>query len=335
MAFPYKMNEAVSLQGKLFGRIRQQLPAHLSLTDVVGEALGISSDSVYRRLRGETALTLEEAGKLAQHFGIALPEIFDAPADCVTFRKVGMSSTPGGFTDYLQITKMYFEEINKAKQKHGFYAAKDIPIFYHFLFPELARFKMFFWLKTIKEVETLKNEVFSALHIPDDYLKAGVAIACQYLQTPSAEIWNDETPNSTLRQIEYYYDAGMLENAGVAQQLLDGLEALIGHIQQQAIRGFKLRNGVEQSLYELYFNEILLLDNTIFVEADGVSHVLFSYNATDYLYTTDTAFGTEVRTWLHAQRSKSALISRVSEKERNRFFNKIYNRIQAARQKMR
>jgi hypothetical protein len=155
------------------------------------------------------------------------------------------------------------------------------------------------------------------------------------LQTPSAEIWNDETPNSTLRQIEYYYDAGMLENAGVAQQLLDGLEALIGHIQQQAYRGFKLRNGVEQSLYELYFNEILLLDNTIFVEADGVSHVLFSYNATDYLYTTDTAFGTEVRTWLHAQRSKSALISRVSEKERNRFFNKIYNRIQAARQKMR
>jgi hypothetical protein len=334
MISPQKMNDAESLQGKLFKQIRQQLPAHLSLADVVGEALGISSDSVYRRLRGETSLTLEEASKLATHFGIALQEIFGASAASVSFRKVGMRNTPGGFNDYLQTTRVYFEEINKAKQKQGFYAAKDIPVFYYFLFPDLARFKIFFWLKTIKEVETLKDEVFAPLHIPDEYIQAGLAIAYQYLQTPCTEIWNDETPNSTLRQIEYYYEAGMLEKASVARQLLDALEALITHIQQQATKGFKLHNGLEQAAYELYFNEILLMDNTIFVQADGVSHVLLSYNATDYLYTTDTAFGAEVQTWLHAQRSKSALISSVSEKERNRFFNKIYSRIQAVRQKM-
>ena len=51
-------------QDFLFQRIKEMLPQHVSMVDVVSEVLHVSSDSAYRRIRGETPLVLEEAKQL-------------------------------------------------------------------------------------------------------------------------------------------------------------------------------------------------------------------------------------------------------------------------------
>jgi hypothetical protein len=61
---------------------------------------------------------------------------------------------------------------------------------------------------------------------------------------------------------------------------------------------------------------------------------LISYNAIDYLTTSDSNFCGEIQAWFKLQTEKSTLLSRVSEKERNRFFNRICHRIQEVRQKL-
>ncbi|NBR07721.1 MAG: hypothetical protein EBT92_18430, partial [Planctomycetes bacterium] len=53
-------------------RIKKVVPANISLVDEMAGVLDISNDSAYRRLRGETAITLDEAMLLCQHFKIAL-----------------------------------------------------------------------------------------------------------------------------------------------------------------------------------------------------------------------------------------------------------------------
>jgi hypothetical protein len=70
---------------------------------------------------------------------------------------------------------------------------------------------------------------------------------------------------------------------------------------------------------------------TLYSQADGVSSILFSYKAIDYLYSTGPGLCNEVNQWLRTQTGKSTLISRVSGKERNRFFNKQGQRIEDAR----
>ncbi|UYZ62423.1 helix-turn-helix domain-containing protein [Hymenobacter weizhouensis] len=333
MAFS-KTSSSLPLQTQLFAAIRAQAPAHLSLADEIADVLGLSTDSAYRRLRGETALSLDEAGRLAQHFNIALHDLLGGPRFAVAFQRVSINALPQGLAEYLAITREYFEQAARGKEKLGAYAAKDIPAFYHFLFPELARFKLFFWLKTIKAAEAYQSLSFAPRHIPDELVAAGAAAARQYLSLPLTEIWNDETANSTLGQIEYYHQAGLYEQPTDAQRLLDEVEALIRHIQHQAVRGATLRDGAEQAPYQLYYNEILLLDNTIFTVADGLSRVLLTYNGMDYLHTSDAEFCGEVQHWLRVQTEKSTLISRVSEKERNRFFNKMYARIDEQRRRL-
>jgi hypothetical protein len=56
------------LQRQFFERIKLRVAPHLNMVDEIGELLSIGSDSVYRRMRGDTALTLEEAIQLANKF---------------------------------------------------------------------------------------------------------------------------------------------------------------------------------------------------------------------------------------------------------------------------
>ena len=60
------------IQKTIFKEITKKLTGHQQLVDVVSEVLGKSSDSAYRRIRGEKELTLSESVKLCFHFDISL-----------------------------------------------------------------------------------------------------------------------------------------------------------------------------------------------------------------------------------------------------------------------
>src|SRR5215212_4479105 len=66
-----KMPQAVlKTQLAFVQKLKELAPANASLADEIAELLDVSSDSAYRRLRGETAITLDEAVILANHFKI-------------------------------------------------------------------------------------------------------------------------------------------------------------------------------------------------------------------------------------------------------------------------
>ncbi|MEO6219835.1 MAG: hypothetical protein ABIO81_05365 [Ginsengibacter sp.] len=48
------------LQKELFISIKRALPSNISLVDAIGDLLKLSYDSVYRRIRGEKPVTLNE-----------------------------------------------------------------------------------------------------------------------------------------------------------------------------------------------------------------------------------------------------------------------------------
>ena len=62
------MNEFLKTQKQFFEEVRKKLPHNLSLVDIICNELGISSDSAYRRIRGESSLSLDEAKKLCLKF---------------------------------------------------------------------------------------------------------------------------------------------------------------------------------------------------------------------------------------------------------------------------
>src|SRR5262249_50088393 len=143
------------------------------------------------------------------------------------------------FDEYLKRTAEYLSRIAATKQRHGIYAAKDVPVFHYFQVPEMGKFKLFFWLKTIRSSQAIGAAQFNFDIIPDEMVKQASTIAKIYFQIPFSEIWNEDTVNIALRQIDYFYEAGWLENKSVGTKLCEKAEEMIRIVQQEAESGFR------------------------------------------------------------------------------------------------
>ena len=78
----------------------------------------------------------------------------------MVFRPSGLGQVNLDFESYLESLLKLVSLIQAQKVQKGYFAAKDIPVFHLFQFPELARFKMFFWQKTIFKSPDLAGKKF-------------------------------------------------------------------------------------------------------------------------------------------------------------------------------
>ena len=148
--------ETTELQQKLFTHLKQTLPPHLSLVDELCDLLELGSDSVYRRIRGEKPVTLAELKKLCEHYHVSIDQLLHLQNESAFFDAPGINNVPENFSDYLKEILVKFRHFNTYKNTRIQYFCKDIPIWYVYLFPELAAFKTFFWSKTFYNIPRVK-----------------------------------------------------------------------------------------------------------------------------------------------------------------------------------
>jgi hypothetical protein len=86
--------ESRQLQQTLFQKINEDLPPHLSLAEELGELLGLSADSVYRRIRGEKPVTLDELKRICDHYRLSLDQLLQTQTDAVLFQAPGITADP-------------------------------------------------------------------------------------------------------------------------------------------------------------------------------------------------------------------------------------------------
>jgi hypothetical protein len=225
---------------------------------------------------------------------------------------------------------MQIKAINKSGHKMIYYEAKDFPPFHYFQFPELAAFKYFFWMRTILSYPEYNKMQYEDHELHTILNKTGMEIIRNYNTTPSAEIWSVETINSTLRQIEYYANNEVFSRKETIEQIYDQLTRMIDHVKMEAEIGEKLllnQKPLGNENYKLYFNELYLGHNTIMTEMDEVTTIFINHGILNYMITRDKRFCSYTRKYFENTMHKSTLISSVSEKERNKFFNILYQKI--------
>ena len=74
------------IQVSFLNMVKKRLPPNISLADEISDILDISRDSAYRRLRGETILSLTEVRKISNHYGISLDTLLNTQNDSITFQ---------------------------------------------------------------------------------------------------------------------------------------------------------------------------------------------------------------------------------------------------------
>ena len=319
------------IQDHLFQQIREKLPPSASLADVISDLLHVSTDSAYRRIRGETPLVLEEAAVLCKQFSLSLDTLLSLKGSAVTFMPTQLNNDHYTFEQYLKDILTSFQHIDAHQQKNIIYLTKDVPLFYHFMLRPLFAFRYFFWMKSILQHPDFIGLKFSMDFLPSHIERTGQEILKLYNNIPTTEIWNTECVNSVIGQIEYYREAGYFHSDEDVETVYDALRKTLEHLKTQAEYGCKFLPGEnplsKKNNYSLFYNRVVLGDNTILVETDGKRTLYLIYDVLNYMATQDTKFCQEVYTKMQMLIKRGTIISNVSEKQRSVFFNILLRKI--------
>lgn len=332
------MNLTQDIQNAFLNLIKEKLPPNLSLVDEISDLLSISRDSAYRRIRGETALDLGELQKLCLHFNVSIDNLLNLKSNSVTFNYRAIDRDNFTFEEYLKSILENLQTINAFENRELIYAAKDIPVFYHYMFREIAAFKIFFWLKTLIHDPELENAVFAYDKVSESLLNTSRGIWETYIKTPCMEIWSEENVNVTLRQLSYCWETGTINDKEMMLDLIDKVRTMLEHLRKQAELGQKFEPGLkpptnEQTL-QVYANEVAIADNSIFFKMGGTRIAFLTYNTLNILSTSNAQVCSQMESWIDNLIKKSTLISGVSEKERNKFFRIVLGKIDQFRERI-
>jgi len=317
------MNNYLAVQKELLVLIKEK--TNLKLVDVLMETLHISLDSAYRRIRLDKIFTLDEIMKISNTFNISIDRLISHDSSDSVLFSFPFKSSQFNLEEYFSKILIHLKKI---KEKNGviYYSAKDIPIFHFFQDKRLLAFKFHYWLNTMNHKNDIVKKPFSFDLIPASLAEITRKIYTIYTQIHTHEIWNYETLTRTSSQITYYYEMGIVTKKQ-AEELQLRLIDFINHIEDECKLGKKYfidnQPLTTDENYDLYYNEIIAADNSIYAEYGGIKesflpHIVLNYMTTDNIQYSDynkSVFDTVI--------NKSTLISKVNEKDRRIFLISI------------
>jgi hypothetical protein len=320
----------IEIQQKIFRAIKQRA-GETNSADEIARILDISTDSAYRRIRGEKMITLDELEKLCTHFKLSVDQLMGLQAPGIVFHGQYVDKNNFRYDEYLKSMIQELTAFGQFKNKCLYYLCKDLPIFHQYHLRDIAAFKSFFYLKTYLNFPGFEKKKFRFDDHPDEWFEIEKKILSLYNSIPSVEIWNLENLNIFFRQIDFYRDGNVFESKADIVRLFDALEKLWDHLEKQAARGYKFAyddpTQTPMGEYKMYFNEVLLGDNNIFVELDNMKIAYVSHTTINFMRTNDPVFTANFYQHIQTQIKRSTLISEVSERERSRFFRIIREKI--------
>lgn len=311
--------EAHTIQEVFLDHLKSLIPSSTSLAIELSDQLNISMDSAYRRIRGETPLSLAEAFKLAEAYNISLSSLSPAAEGVVQFNYLKMSGTIESMEQYLERLLSNLKRIRGAGDATIYYCGQDVPLFHNLRYNYLARFKIFYWMRSIMNQGEMTSEKLGEDTIPARLIDLCEAIFEEYRHINSKELWSTSSLHSTLRQLKYYWESGLLDSDAFGNKVLNDVRSLLSDIEQMATHGWKDTHS-EVGKYEFYASEVELTTNCAMAEMAGVKAVFLGHHTFNMLETVHESYSEQTSIWFKNMMSKATLISSVAEKYRYQFF---------------
>ncbi|WP_022826768.1 helix-turn-helix domain-containing protein [Flavobacterium antarcticum] len=312
----------MNYQDLLLTQIRKQITAATSINDIIATVLNVSYDAAHRRVSGKSKFSIDETLQLANHFNISLDNLYLKEEKIIVQKTVEIST----LKDMLQYFKNSAEQISnltKNKKSTLYYSAKDIPLFYFMDSTILSKFKAYVWLNLLNSSMTKVR--FEQFIIDESFLAYMQKLKVIYEEVEVREIWNDTTINSSLQQILYFYEAGMLDLES-ANALCEDLNRIINLVQQ------KCNNKNEN--FSIYYNELILLNNNMLIETDEKLTMFVPYTLLGYFITDNETACKNVHQFFIQQINNSQPLNQSGIKEQSLFFNRSRRKIAYYKEKL-
>ena len=326
--------ESANTQLRFFQHVKSILPPNISFVDEMADLLNISNDSAYRRIRAEKPISFDELQILCVHYKVSLDQFLHIDSGSYIFSGELGPEGDTAFDKWIENVLKQLSFVNSFTHKQLYYLAKDVPIMDQFMVPDLLAFKSFLWCRSILQYEHLKGKKFSLKENSEKLLEMSSKIEAVYLKIPTTEIWNVESINSTIRQLEFYREADMFEDKEDINKVYHALLTLINHLELQSETGLKFRvgekPGFNAAAFDLFWNDLVTADNTVLAELDLRKVTFLNHSVLNFISTTDVKFNSFIHNNMQNLIKRSTQLSKVGEKDRYRFFNTLRDKITLA-----
>ena len=314
------------LQTVFVQKLKENLPKNVGLAEEMAEILDISTDSAYRRIRGETEISIDEVYKLTRKYNMSVDGVFSNLGDTVTFAYTKLTDDADNFDKYLNRIYNHVKGIAAFSEKRITYIAEETTLFYSFFTEKLTQFKLFYWQRSVLNVPLYQGKKFEFGIVPKHQVELAMNSLKEYQQIPSVEVWTSETISTVLKQVEFYVDSGVFLNKQDAIDIIEDIKKMGQYIEKCAETGRKeIRNTKENFL--LYNSEVVPGTNCVYINVGTANYSYITFNTINSLTTNNHEFCEETEHWVKNIIKKSTLISGVAEKQRFQFFNKLYKNI--------
>lgn len=319
-------NSASVIQHILFDQLKNSTIGKNSLIDILSDLLNISADGVYRRMRGDKLLDLDELTKICKHFGISLDGIIGIKRQPVEFNYAPLDlSNPEMYKLYMKQLLNSFSDLSRMDDKEVFFTAIDIPMFHFLPYTELTLFKVFSWSNSTGAFQGKYGEFCKQIK-DDELINIYKQLTMSYNGIPSVEIWTEGTFDAILRSIDYYFESGYFSSADEALMLCSQLLDMVTNINKWSDRGSKDELSAKIP-YKLYLSDIELENNFVIMRRGQAISCIVKLYTINSMATTNPDFCNESMKWINNTMKKSILISGGSQKESFKFFNLLNQKV--------
>lgn len=294
--------------------IRKQLSA-TSLNDEIATVLNISYDAAHRRVSGKSKFSIEETVALANHYNISLDALFSKKENVIIEKTIEITSLKEMLV-YFKNSAIQIAELTKSRNSVLYYSAKDIPLFYFMEGTIMSKFKAYVWLSMLNQNQ--EKEKFENFVIDESFMEHIQKLKKIYENVKVIEIWNDTTINSSLQQISYFYEAGLLSFKN-AMALFFDLKRILTVV--------KNKSNKADSNYSLFYNELILLNNNMLIKSETKLTMFIPYTLLGYFITDHKESCENVHQFFNQQIANSKLLNQAGIRDQNLFFNRADRKI--------
>lgn len=299
-------------QDLLLKEIRRKI-GEKSINEEISTILDISYDAAHRRTSLKSKFSLEESVTLAKYYQISLDQFLGNKNQLVVKRTPPIK-TSEDLLDYFENSLNILSDFKNSTDSTIYYSAKDIPFFYTISESLLSKFKFFVWMNLLNQNEFFDK--FENFTLPYHSSK-NEDLTSLYENQNVIEIWNDSSITSVLRQIAFYSEIGLL-NKSDAKSILEELQNLLIYIEKKV---------VENPNFEIYVNDLVILNNSIYFKNKDVNSYFIPFNMFGYMMTNDDITCDDTQNYFEHQMKNSKQLGSSGNRDRKLFFNKMKNQI--------
>ncbi|MHA3787691.1 hypothetical protein ACX0HA_05720 [Flavobacterium hauense] len=309
-------------QNILLKALRQKLEKSASLIEEIATVLNISYDAAHRRVSQKSKFSIEETILLCRHYSLSMDMLF-TDNHKVIVEKTAEINTMADMGAYFRHSAENISSFLNYPGAKMYYSAKDIPLFYTIGGTLLSKFKLYVWLNLLSG--TQNQDPFENFTVDQSLLEHSQKLKEVYENVEVNEIWNDTTINSNLQQIYYFFQSGLVSLAN-AQLLCADLTTIL--------RSAENRCSNEHSNFNLYYNELLILNNNVLLSAPEKQSLFVPYTMLGYFITSDADTCNNALAFFKRQVKSSKSLNQSGTRDRKLFFNRAHQKIDFYLQKM-